>query len=74
MDQVQTKETIRETYVARQAAREDERLDARTAKTAEAINSAEVETRMSVAEGLSFLRDGGEREDVALATSRFCLG
>jgi hypothetical protein len=62
MSDAQTKETIRQVYIDRQADRETRRLETRAADTAEAIASTVVETRMSVEDGLAFLREGGERE------------
>lgn len=59
------KEAIRKHYVDRQAAREAATLVDRQAETEEAIASTVVETRMTIEEGLAFLRAGGEREDLA---------
>lgn len=63
MTEVQTKETIRQEFVERQAAREAARLVKRQTETETAIATTEVETRMPIEEGLTFLRAGGERED-----------
>ena len=63
MSDVQIKETIRQGFAQRQAAREAARLERRGAETAAAISAAEVENRMTTAEGLDFLMRGGERED-----------
>lgn len=62
MSDAQTKETIRQGYINRQVGREARRLETRAAETAEAIASTVVETRMTVEDGLAFLRAGGERE------------
>jgi hypothetical protein len=62
MSDAQTKATIRQDYIDRQADREARRLETRAADTAEAIASTVVETRMTVEDGLAFLRAGGERE------------
>ncbi|MCS4089324.1 hypothetical protein [Rhizobium sp. BK176] len=62
MSDAQTKAMIRQDYIDRQAGREARRLETRAAETAAAIASTEVETRMTVEDGLAFLRAGGERE------------
>ena len=59
------KEAIRKQFAGRQAARDDARLVRRQAETEEAIAGSEVETRMTIEEGLAFLTAGGEREDAA---------
>ncbi|MBY3151374.1 hypothetical protein HFO56_03100 [Rhizobium laguerreae] len=62
MSDAQTKQTIREGFIARQADREGKRLATRAAETTAAIAATVVETRMSAEDGLAFLRAGGERE------------
>lgn len=63
MSDAQIKETIRQGFVARQAAREAVELAERQSEVATAIENTVVETRMTVEDGLAFLRAGGERED-----------
>ncbi|MBY3433569.1 hypothetical protein HFN89_05350 [Rhizobium laguerreae] len=61
MSDAQTKETIRQGFIARQADREGKRLETRADETAAAIAATVVETRMPAEDGLAFLRAGGER-------------
>jgi hypothetical protein len=62
MSDAQTKATIRQDFLDRQAGREARRLETRASETADAIASTVVETRMTVEDGLAFLRAGGERD------------
>ncbi|MDW9481327.1 hypothetical protein GOB57_22020 [Sinorhizobium meliloti] len=59
------KEAIRKHYADRQVTRDEARLARRAAETEEAIAGTEIETRMTVDDGLAFLRASGEREDAA---------
>ncbi len=59
------KEAIRQHFIDRQAAREAARLEEQAAEIAEAIDGTVVETRMTIEDGLAFLRAGGERKAAA---------
>nr|WP_250807401.1 hypothetical protein [Neorhizobium tomejilense] len=59
------KEAVRQHFVDRQAKRDEARLARRQAETEEAIAGTEVETRMTIEEGLAFLQAGGERDQVS---------
>lgn len=63
MSDVQRKEAIFQKYRDRQEGRRAEILAERQAETESAIANTEVETRMTIENGVVFLRSGGERED-----------
>jgi hypothetical protein len=65
MSDAQIKETIRQGYIDRQAAREASVLAERQAEVETAIANTVVENRMPIEDGVAFLRSGGEREDLA---------
>ena len=60
-----TKQDIFKGFQDRQATRRDELAADRRADTEAAIRASEIETRMTIEEGLAFLTAGGEREDAA---------
>jgi hypothetical protein len=59
------KEAVRRHFVDRQMARDAARLARRKAETVEAIEATEVETSMTIEDGIAFLRDGGERDQAS---------
>jgi hypothetical protein len=61
----QNKEAIFQTFRDRQTARREDILQERAAETETAILGTEVETSMTIEDGVAFLRSNGEREDVA---------
>jgi hypothetical protein len=65
MPDPRSKEAVFAHFRDRQAARRVAITEERALETAEAIRASEVETVMTVEEGLAFLRAGGEREDAA---------
>lgn len=65
MSDVKSKEAIFKKFQDRQADRRADMLAERQAETEAAVAGADVETRMTIEEGLAFLTAGGEREDAA---------